>query len=425
MVTTAGKQRQAISLSVAQALRNGNDNSRKAEQHWQAIGQAVVQTIRSDSKTVVQTKKRRLRLGPTKDNRCWICREPLDQPEKGRLRLTCSNACRQARYRFLQGKTTWEFKREKKAIERRRSKPFVERRFDRTFFEPVFELNAWLKWYECLACGKPYEVERMKSGAPVRPYCSDACEAKTKRHWSKFLDAYERAHQQGELDKRVEERFWYDKLSPLCPRCGKPFAPNTTLHGKRKPGRPRKYCSDACRKEAYEQRWKNKHKRARVHRYRECLECGKTFDRTDRQGRRLKRFCGERCSGNFGSRAYVARRRMGLAKAKRGTAGWRIALRGAAKNKQKQQVSTSASQQVSEKQRQKQQVSTSASQQVSEKQRQKQQVSTSASQQVSEKQRQESRTATTAINSTGSGDRNKLAIVASGRKAEELYSESG
>src|SRR5215813_13173361 len=121
----------------------------------------------------------------------------------------------------------------------------------------------------------------MKSGNPISPYCSQNCAKKTKYHWNKFADAYERAHQRGELDPMVEERFWYDKLSPLCPRCGKPFAPNADLFGKRKRGRPRKYCSHACAKEAYEHRWKVKNQRARVHRYRDCAECGKRFDRSD------------------------------------------------------------------------------------------------------------------------------------------------
>jgi hypothetical protein len=230
---------------------------------------------------------------------------------------------------------SWKFHREKKLVERRRNKPFIERKFDKKFFEPVFELNAWLKWYECLACGKPYEVNRMKGGAPVRPYCSNACEDKSKYHWNKFLDAYERAHQRGELDARVEERFWYDKLSPLCPRCGKPFAPNTTLFGKRKPGRPRKYCSDACRKEAYEQRWKNENHRARVHRYRNCPECGEKFDRTDSIGRRQKRFCSITCSRRFAGRAYDARERMGIKIVKSGRIGHRAAARKAMKNQEK------------------------------------------------------------------------------------------
>ena len=250
------------------------------------------------------------RIGPT-NNRCYVCREPVPQPDTGRPRLTCSNACRQARYRFLQGMPSRKLNREKKIVERRRSKPFVERRFDRKFFEPVYELGNRRNVYECLACGKPYLVERIKSGNPVNPYCSKKCEKKTKYHWDKFLDAYERAHQRGELDPRVEERFWYDKLSPLCPQCGIPFAPNTNLFGKRKRGRPRKYCSPACRKAAYEQRWKTSHHGdSRKHRYRPCALCGETFDAMDSMGRITKKFCNPKCRGRSSKRADTERKRL-------------------------------------------------------------------------------------------------------------------
>ena len=250
------------------------------------------------------------RIGPT-NNRCYVCREPVPQPDTGRPRLTCSNACRQARYRFLQGMPSRKLNREKKLVERRRSKPFVERRFDKTFFEPVYELGNRRNVYECLACGRPYLVERLKSGNPVNPYCSKKCEKKAAYHWDKFLDAYERAHQRGELDKRVEERFWFDKLSPLCPHCGNPFPPNTTLHGKRRRGRPRKYCSDACRKAAYEQRWKSHNYGAsRKHRYRPCLNCGVKFDCMDTNGRRTKKHCSRQCTSQRSQRRRTARSRL-------------------------------------------------------------------------------------------------------------------
>src|SRR5690349_12038777 len=104
-----------------------------------------------------------------------------------------------------------------------------------------------------------------------------------------------------------------DKLSPLCPRCGIPFPPNTTLHGQRKRGRPRKYCSAACAKEAYEYRWKVKHDGyARLHRYANCAECGEKVDRSDTRGRRRMRYCSDLCRGQFLTRAYRERQRMGL-----------------------------------------------------------------------------------------------------------------
>jgi hypothetical protein len=196
---------------------------------------------------------------------CYICRQPIEQVKRGRPRLTCSDACRQARYRFMKGKNSRRSNRVKKQVQARRSKPFTERSFDRQFFEPVLELS-YKRWiYECMTCGKPYLVERIWSGAKVHPYCSQACEEKSRYHWERFEQAMAKSHlYKTRIDPRVFERFDYMKLSPLCPRCGKPFAPNTTIHGKRKRGRPRKYCSDACRFEAYERRWKTKNGRARV-----------------------------------------------------------------------------------------------------------------------------------------------------------------
>jgi hypothetical protein len=204
---------------------------------------------------------------------------------------------------------------------------------------------SYKRWvYECMACGKPYLVERIKSGAKVHPYCSQACEEKSRYHWERFGNAMAKSHlYKTRIDQRVYERFDYMKLSPLCPRCGKPFSPNTTLHGQRKRGRPRKYCSDACRYEAYERRWKTKNGRARVHRFRDCAECGENFDRTDPMGRRNRRFCDEGCKATFKKRAYRARLKMkavGRFVLRRGVDGARIAALGARKNKQKQRAAS-------------------------------------------------------------------------------------
>jgi hypothetical protein len=204
---------------------------------------------------------------------------------------------------------------------------------------PILRVSFRRDLYECMACGKPYIVDRVMSGAPVRPYCTMACKRRAEDHWDKFNDAYERAHQRGELSTAVRTRLAYGKMSPLCPRCGKPFVPNTTLHGQRKRGRPRKYCSDACRKEAYEQRWKaNHHYNPRGHRHIPCLECGEVFDRDDMLGRRVIRFCSPRCTGNFTSRAYFARKRMVKAERvvfRRGVSGQRAAILGSKKNRER------------------------------------------------------------------------------------------
>lgn len=248
------------------------------------------------------------RIGPT-NNRCYICQKPLTQPAKGRLRLTCSNACRQARHRSLHGKTSREDKRRQKLVEKRRGRPFGERVFNPRRFEPVLTLSYGRKLYECMSCGKPYLVERIGRSERTRSYCSGACEMRARRRWDKFLDAFEKAHQQGRGNRDVEERFAALKLSPLCPVCGVPFPPNTTLQGDRKRGRPRKYCSEACRKARYEGRWKTDHGGARRHRWGECAECGARFERTNSAGRRVKRFCSELCGKRYHGRIDARRRR--------------------------------------------------------------------------------------------------------------------
>jgi hypothetical protein len=249
------------------------------------------------------------RIGPT-GNRCKFCGEGFEQAATGRMRWTCSDACRQALHRARQGKDSREHKRKKKIVDARRALPMIERNFSMVSFMPRLTVSFRRYLYECMACGQPYIVDRVMSGAKVRPYCSDACQDRAERHWNKFNDAYERAHQRGELSTEVRTRLAYGKMSPLCPRCGKPFAPNTTLHGQRKRGRPRKYCSDACRKEAYEQRWKNTHRYGRRHRYHACLNCGTKFDRMDSRNRRAMRYCSYRCMDAFRHRAGRARQRM-------------------------------------------------------------------------------------------------------------------
>jgi hypothetical protein len=270
---------------------------------------------------------------------CIICGEPVPQGKRGPKRETCSNGCRQARHRQKKGQFSWKHHHKIEKILKRRARPFIERTFDPNFHEPLRELSYRRYVYECMACGKTYVVDRIKSGAPASQFCSDACRQKTEYQWEKFEEAMARSHlYRTRIDARVYERFDYMKLSPLCPRCGKPFPPNTTIHGERRRGRPRKYCSDTCRKEAYEHRWKVRTKKARVHRFRECAECGKWFDRTDSIGRRQKKYCSHECSQHFGQRAYAARERAkkrGKTEFKFKSSGHGAAARGAKKNRKK------------------------------------------------------------------------------------------
>src|SRR5687767_8818008 len=137
--------------------------------------------------------------------RCVVCQKPIEQAARGRPRLTCSDACQQTRYRSSKGKPSKKLRQIDKRVQKRRSRPFIERVFNTAIFEPVLTLS-YKRWiYECMACGKPYLVERIKSGNKVRPFCSDACEAKTDYQWDKFDNALAKAHMSG---RRIDPRVW-------------------------------------------------------------------------------------------------------------------------------------------------------------------------------------------------------------------------
>lgn len=238
---------------------------------------------------------------------CLVCRKRLVQKATGRFRKTCSDACRQKRHRERKGQLGWDVRRKKKAHAKRRALPMTEKAFIYPP-EPVLRFGERRALYECFACGEPFLVERIRATMKVNPYCSKHCENKARWEDGKFQDAFERAHQCGELDPRVRERFEQHKSSPLCAHCGKPFMPNVTEEGYRKPGRPKKYCSDRCCKEAYEAKWRTQHRgKARGHRYKECVECGEVFDALTEAGQRIGRFCSAQCNGRFKIRAYRAR----------------------------------------------------------------------------------------------------------------------
>jgi endogenous inhibitor of DNA gyrase (YacG/DUF329 family) len=269
-------------------------------------------------------------------NKCVVCHVPIEQVARGRPRLTCSDACQQTRYRSQHGKPSKKIKRIGIRIQKRRSVPFIERMYDNKFSEPVLTLSQKRWVYECMACGKPYLVERVTGGNNrVRPFCSDTCERVTDLRWKRFEDALAQASMSGgRIDPRVWERLELKKLSPLCPRCGVPFPPNTTLYGQRRGGRPRKYCSDRCCKEAYEQRRKNRLGCTRKHRMHPCAECGTMFDRTDSRGKRRMKYCSELCSRRFRRRVEYARKVARLS-GKRNVNGQRAGYLNAPKNKNK------------------------------------------------------------------------------------------
>jgi hypothetical protein len=268
---------------------------------------------------------------------CVVCRKRIKQKGTGRFRKTCSDACKQKLYRKRHGQLGWDVRRAKKRTEARRALPITERGFYGAEPKPVLALGYRRGLFECYVCGTPFLVERIKREWKVAPYCSEACSAKAERDWRKFKTARRRAQKVGGLDPRVEERLEAQKLSPLCAFCEKPFAPNTDEDGKRKTGRPRKYCSDKCCKDAYEHRWKVAHHgKARLHRYRDCAECGVQFDRLH-DGMVSGRFCSRACRTRFMTRAYQARQ-MARITGRHVINGHRIAAKSASKNRGKSAI---------------------------------------------------------------------------------------
>lgn len=235
-------------------------------------------------------------------SRCRQCGRRTLQPMTGRRRSYCSPACRQKAYRRRHGGGDRELQQVKAEWAKREALPLTERDLDPRFYGEIWVMGDGRRVYLCAACGKQFVRKARKNGAPVSPYCSDACARRAKTATRAYYTARERAHQRGELSEAVEQREGEGKISPLCPVCGNPFAPT---YGK--PGTPRKYCSDRCRRRAYERRWKRARGRCRVHRYRICPNCGEKFDRTDGQGRRIKLYCSARCMKNMTARERARR----------------------------------------------------------------------------------------------------------------------
>lgn len=223
---------------------------------------------------------------------CRVCRGPLEHKKTGRPRLYCGDACRSTAYRRRQGQQSRAYHQAQREQKRLEALPLTERVMDMEKDEPVYTFSDGRRLYRCLACGKLYEAKR-RYRQHYRRFCSDPCEKKAKYHSARLDDAYEVLHQQhSRASWPIWRRIEAGKLSPLCPQCGKPFVPS---YGKA--GRPRKYCNDACRKAAYERRWRASHNgKPRQHRYADCPVCGERFDRTDSVGRRSRKYCSEQCN---------------------------------------------------------------------------------------------------------------------------------
>lgn len=229
-------------------------------------------------------------------NKCYTCKKVMVQPKTGRTRKYCNDACKQRYYRM---KRRQEEGRQKRG-RRRRIVPLYERKFTPyTHKAPhlKMELSATTAVYLCEMCNEHFIRDRSRGGA-VSKFCSDACRERAKQKWNKLIDAYYLSESIGRRSGVVWERMGDGLLSPICPQCGIAFAPST------KTGRKRVYCTDHCRKAAYEDRYKQSKGRKRKHRYADCPNCGKHFDRLTIDGKLQREFCSVNCG-----LAYRARRK--------------------------------------------------------------------------------------------------------------------
>ncbi len=234
-----------------------------------------------------------------------MCGQPMTPAGTGRKRLTCSNRCRQARYRLRHG----QHRRRRKEWRPPERELMGERRTRPEDWKLIWRLSPVSAVYECLGCGQPYLVETVRRRGSR--FCSNACEQRLRQRWKRLNAAIDRAQAEGKLDWRIVERAVEGRLSPQCAHCGTPFLPRYF------PGRPRVYCSERCRKAAYEDRYARKHHRRRIHRYRQCPACGERMDRQDPTGALRRRYCSKACGLVGASRAYRRRKRRAREKAER------------------------------------------------------------------------------------------------------------
>ncbi len=207
---------------------------------------------------------------------CAVCHSPITQPETGRPRRTCSNACRQKLYRETnldqQTQRGWRYD------DREAEKQIHawEREFgpiDDTPIEtgpggivhPDEIVGPGLRWRikyrltrgipvpRCDWCGKPFVVDRNISKVPA--CCSERCRKARRKYYRAIEEAFSR-FPPDEIDGVVYVRLRMGGRIGVCAHCGKPFP--DYLNG-------RKYCSKKCRQAA----WREKRKK--------CAHCGTWF----------------------------------------------------------------------------------------------------------------------------------------------------
>ncbi len=221
----------------------------------------------------------------------------MPRASRGRVRLTCSDRCRQIKrrqewyaYRTRQEKKAWRrAEREVRKIERRLGGPgsldipvtvngFPGDTYLTLRKRVLIHLARGEEIPFCEVCGLPYIIDTLRH----YPTCKGKCATiygERQRAVQRGLAAH-----RGQYDPRVDVRVQLRLPIKACAQCGKPFPPYRAK---------RKYCSERCRSNAWYAR----------NPLRRCVQCGERF--RGKGNVQPKKYCSERCRWT----AAFARRR--------------------------------------------------------------------------------------------------------------------
>jgi hypothetical protein len=220
---------------------------------------------------------------------CLICKKVIPQPKTGRSRRTCSDACRQklwVKNHAPRVRDTTDDERRRRAEKQIK---MYEARFGDLSKVPGsrrgegLDLRSRLLMYltmgvpipHCWVCERPYILDGRRTDT-----CSNSCTAKQRKYYKRLeRNFYDNPRL---LPEDVTAYIRKGKRLDFCVQCDDPFVPTR---------KDRKYCTARCRKAAYEkreaakaQRQTQKNAYAKRRRQtstriytRHCLECGTIF----------------------------------------------------------------------------------------------------------------------------------------------------
>jgi hypothetical protein len=230
--------------------------------------------------------------GSPGEPRCSVCSSPITLSSNGRRRLTCSDACRQKRYRHRKrhhrdvepNRNARAADRLLRRAERSRGRAdetplYVNRRITRRD-QILFDLRFGVPLENCQWCARPMTLHAGFGGR--RRCCSKYCREKFLEYCHRFDDAMIRAgrHLDPIVKMRLRDFVFYGDKPPavlrfevnICDHCRMPYPVY---------GLTSRFCSKRCRQAA----WRS----AR----RLCKYCGRRFK--FRPGGKKQLYCSKAC----------------------------------------------------------------------------------------------------------------------------------